>query len=168
MREASEPGDDFQMASGILGGMVQICRSFAQELDGEPLIFDVLRMLEGQVAEHAVVVCGVRPLEASILEYVLATERAGETVAKARADPRKMLRGTSGSRTGCGAPARRRDNLSSGPGNLRTRPRGEGPRRWRTNSSKSEEASNHSRRIVLSNQNFSTSIDMFGGSLSAA
>ena len=63
MREASEPGDDFQMASGILGGMV-ICRSFAQELDGEPLIFDVLRMLEGQVAEHAVVICGVRPVEA--------------------------------------------------------------------------------------------------------
>ncbi len=63
MREASEPGDDLQMASGIFGG-TGICRSFAQKLDCEPLVFDVLGMLERQVAEHAVVVCRVRPVEA--------------------------------------------------------------------------------------------------------
>lgn len=63
MREASEPGDEFQMASGILGGTV-VGRSFAQELDSEPLILEVLGMLERQVTEHAVVVCRVRQVEA--------------------------------------------------------------------------------------------------------
>jgi hypothetical protein len=41
MREAPEPDDDLQMASGILDGTV-VGRSFAQELDGDPLVFDVL------------------------------------------------------------------------------------------------------------------------------
>ena len=58
MRKAPEPGDNFQMTPGIVGREV-VGRPFAQELNSEPLVFDVLRMLERQVAEHAVVVCRV-------------------------------------------------------------------------------------------------------------
>ena len=58
MRKAPEPGDDFQMTPGILGRKV-VSRPFAQKLNSQPLMFDVLRMLERQVAEHAVVVCRV-------------------------------------------------------------------------------------------------------------
>ena len=58
MREAPESGDDLQMTPGILGRKV-VGRPFAQELNSEPLVFDVLRMLERQVGEHAVVVCRV-------------------------------------------------------------------------------------------------------------
>ena len=63
MGEAPEPGYDLQMAPGIFGG-TDVGRPFAQELDSELLIFDILGMLERQVAEHAVVVCRVRPVEA--------------------------------------------------------------------------------------------------------
>ena len=47
MRKAPEPGDDFQMTPGILGRKV-VSRPFAQKLNSEPLVFDVLRMLEGR------------------------------------------------------------------------------------------------------------------------
>jgi hypothetical protein len=47
MREAPEPDDDLQMASGILDGTV-VGRSFAQELDGDPLVFDVLGCSNGR------------------------------------------------------------------------------------------------------------------------
>ena len=58
MRKAPEPGDDFQMTPGILGRKV-VARPFAHKLNGQPLVFDVLRMFERQVGEHAVVVCRV-------------------------------------------------------------------------------------------------------------
>jgi hypothetical protein len=58
MRKAPEPGDNFQMSPGILGREV-VGRPFAQELNSEPLVLDVLRMLERKVAEHAMVVCQV-------------------------------------------------------------------------------------------------------------
>ena len=58
MRKAPEPGDNFQMTPGIVGREV-VGRPFAQELNSEPLVLDVLRMFERQVAEHAVVVCQV-------------------------------------------------------------------------------------------------------------
>ena len=55
MRKTLEPGDDFQMTPGILGRKV-VRGPFAQEPNSEPLVFDVLRMLERQIAEHPVVV----------------------------------------------------------------------------------------------------------------
>ena len=58
MWEAPELGNDFQMTPGMLGREV-VGRPFAQKLNGQPLVFDVLRMLERQVGEHAVVVCRV-------------------------------------------------------------------------------------------------------------
>ena len=63
MGKAPEPSDDFQMTLGIVGRKV-VGRPFAQKLNGQPLMFDVLRMLEGQVAEHAVIVCRVGLVEA--------------------------------------------------------------------------------------------------------